>query len=58
MTSEGLNRVEVALEDDDEDPGELSKLAGLRLGLANVKEAFHSFKISKPEVRGEEVGAP
>ena len=56
----------VALENDDEDPGELSGLAGLHLGLADVKDAFHRFKISKlyssffalPEVEGQEVGAP
>ena len=38
VTSEGLSRVEVALEDNDEDPDELSKLAGLHLELADVKE--------------------
>ena len=66
MTSEGLSRVEVALENDDEDPGELSRLAGLHLGLADVKEAFHRLIISKlyssffalPEVQGQEVAAP
>ena len=66
MTSEGLSRVEVALENGDEDPGELSRLAGLHLGLADVKDAFHRFKVSKlyssffalPEVDGQEVGAP
>ena len=47
MTSEGLGRVEVALEIDDVDPGELSRLASLRLGLADVKDAFHRFKILK-----------
>ena len=59
-TSEGMSRVEVALENDDEDPGELSRLAGLYLGLADVKDAVHRFKISKlycsffalPEVQG------
>ena len=66
VTSVGLSRVEVALENDDEDPGELSKLAGLHLGLADVKDAFRRFKISKLygsffallHVRGEEVGGP
>ena len=66
MTSEGLSRVEVALENDDVDPGELSRMASLHLGLADVKDAFHRFKISKlyssffalPEVEGWEVGAP
>ena len=33
VTSEGLSRVEVALENDDVVPGELSRLASLRLGL-------------------------
>ena len=41
VTSEGLSRVEVALENDDVDPGELSRLASLHLGLADVKDAFH-----------------
>ena len=45
VTSEGLSRVEVALENDDEDPGELSRLAGLHLGLADVEDALHRFKI-------------
>ena len=66
VTSEGLSRVEVALENDDEDPGELSKIAGLHWGLADVKDACHRFKISKlyssffalPDVRGEEVELP
>ena len=40
VTSEGLSRVEVALENDDDDPGELSRLVGLHLGLADVKDAF------------------
>ena len=44
VTSEGLSRAEVALENDDEDPGELSKLAGLHLGLADVKDAFRRFE--------------
>ena len=44
MTSEGLSRVEVALENDDEDPGELSILAGLDFGLAAVKDAFRRFE--------------
>ena len=43
-----------------------SRLAGLHLGLADVKDAFRRFKISKlyssffalPEVEGQEVGAP
>ena len=60
VTSESLSRVEVALENNDDDPGELSRLAGLHLGLADVKDAFHRFKISKlyksffalPEVEG------
>ena len=55
VTLEGLSRV-----------GELSRLAGLHLGLADVKDAFHRFKISKlcrsffalPAVEGQEVGAP
>ena len=47
VTSEGLSRVEVALENDDVDPGELPRLAGLHLGLADVKDALHRFKISK-----------
>ena len=66
VTSEGLSRAEVELNNEDEDPDGLSKLACLHLGLADVKDAFHRFKISKlyrsffalPEVRGEEVGAP
>ena len=66
MTSEGLSRVEVALDNDDEDPGELSRLAGLHLGLADVKDAVHRLTISKlyssffalREVQGQEVGAP
>ena len=41
VTSEGLSRVEVAFENDDEDPGELSILAGLHLGLADVKDALN-----------------
>ena len=61
-----MSRVEVALENDDEDPGELSRLAGLHLGLGDVKDAFHRFLISKlyssffalPEVQCQEVGAP
>ena len=65
MTSEGLSRVEVELDDDDMDPAVLSNLAGLHLDLADVKDAFHKFKISKlyssffalPEIRGEEVRA-
>ena len=65
VTSEGLSRVEVALGDNDEDPDELSKLAGLHLEQADVKDAFRRFKISKlyssffalPEVLGKEVGA-
>ena len=47
VTSEGLSRVEVALENDDVDHGELSRLASLHLGFADVKDAFHRFKISK-----------
>ena len=47
VTSEGLSRVEVALEHDDVDPGELSRLASLHLGVADVGSAFHRFKISK-----------
>ena len=66
VTSQGLSRVEVALENDDEDPGELSNMAGLHLGLVAVKDAFQRFTISKmyssffalAEVRGEEVGSP
>ena len=66
VTSEGLSGVEVALENDDEDPGELSRLAGLHLGLADVKDAFHRLIMSKlyssffalPEVQGQEVAAP
>ena len=66
VTSEGLSRVEVELNNDNEDPDGLSKLACIQLGLADVKDAFRRFKISKlysslfalPEVRGEEVGAP
>ena len=42
-----LSRVEVTLENDDVDLGELSRLASLHLGLADVKDAFHRFKISK-----------
>ena len=65
VTSEGLSRVEVALGDNDEDPDELSKLAGLHLEQADVKDAFRRFKISKlysscfalPVVLGKEVGA-
>ena len=38
VTSEGLSRVEVALENGDVDLGELSRLAGLHLGLADVKD--------------------
>ena len=46
--------------------GKLSRLAGLYLGLADVKDAFHRFKISKlyssffalPEVESMEEGAP
>ena len=66
VTSAGLSRVEVELDHNDEDADGLSKLACLHLGLADVKDAFHRFKISKlyssffalPEVRSEEVGAP
>ena len=67
VTSEELSRVEVALENDDVDPGKLSRLPGLHLGLADEKDAFRRFKISKlfssfffdlPEVEGQEVGAP
>ena len=66
VTSEGLSRVEVALGGNAEDPDELSKLAGLHLGLADVKDAFNRFEISKLyssffallEVLGKEVGAP
>ena len=47
VTSDGQSRVEVALENDDEDPGELSNMAGLHFVLADVKDAFHRFKISK-----------
>ena len=47
VTSKGLSRVEVTLENDDVDPGELSRLASLHLGLADVGSAFHRFKISK-----------
>ena len=58
-----LSRVEVALENDDEDPEKLSRLAGLHLGPADVTDAFNRFKISKlyssffalPEVEGQEV---
>ena len=46
-TSERLSRVEIALENDDVDPGGPSRLASLHLGLADVKDAFHRFKISK-----------
>ena len=35
VTSEGLSRVEVTLENDDVDPGELSRLTGLHLGLTD-----------------------
>ena len=38
VTLEGLSRVEVALEND-EDPWELSKLEGLHLGLADLETA-------------------
>ena len=66
VTSEGLSRVEVALENDDVDAGELSRLASLHLGLADVKDAFHRPKISKlyssflalQEVEGRDLGAP
>ena len=66
VTPEGLSRVEVVLNNDDEDPDGLSKLACLHLGVADVKDAFHRFKISMlyssffalPEIRGQEVGAP
>ena len=47
VKSEGLSRVEVTLENDDVDPGELSRLARLHVGLADVKDAFHRLKISK-----------
>ena len=65
VTSEGLSRVEVALEHGGVDPGELSRWASLHLGLADVKDAFHRIKISKLyssffahlEVEGREVGA-
>ena len=49
VTSEGLSRVEVALENDGGDPSELSRLAGLHLCLA---DAFFAL----PEVEGQEVG--
>ena len=56
---EGLSRVEVAVESDDEDPAKLSRLAGLYLGLADVKDAFrYSSFFALPEVEGQEVGAP
>ena len=35
------------MESDGEDPGKLSRSAGLYLGLAHVKDAFHRVKISK-----------
>ena len=44
VTSEGLSRVEVAGESDDEDLGKLSRSAGLYLGLADVKEEIQNFK--------------
>ena len=47
VTLEGLSRVGVAVENEDEDSGELSRLAGLHLGLVDVNDAFHRFKISK-----------
>ena len=43
VTSEGLSRVEVTLENDDVDPGELSRLTGWHLGLADMKDASHLF---------------
>ena len=62
VTSEGPSRVEVTLDDDDDGVSDLSKAAGLHMGLADVKDAFHRFKISRlyssffalPEVLGEE----
>ena len=47
VTSEGLSRVQVVLENDDVDPGELSRLTGLHLGPSDVKDAFRRFKIAK-----------
>ena len=63
VTLEGLSCFEVALENDDEDPGELSRLAGLRLGLADLKDASHRSKLyssffALPQVQGQEVRAP
>ena len=40
VTSKDLSRVEIALGDNAEDPDELPNLAGLHLGLADVKDAF------------------
>ena len=65
VTSEGqFGDLREPEENDDEDRGELSRLAGLHLGLADVKDAFDRFTISKlysssfaPEV-GQEVGVP
>ena len=53
------------MENDDVDPGELSRLTSLQLGL-DVKDVFHRFKISKLyssffvllEVESREVGVP
>ena len=62
VTSEGLSRVELELNNDDEDPDGLSKLAWVHLGLADVRDAFHRFKISKLYssffALPEKVGAP
>ena len=55
------------MESDDEDPGETVEIGRfVCLGLADMKDAFHRFKISKlyssffalPEVEGQAVGAP
>ena len=42
--TQGFSRVEVT---DDDDGSDLSKVAGLHLGLADVKDAFHRFNIPK-----------
>ena len=65
MTSKGLRRVEVALDNDEEDPGEQSRLARLHLGLADVKELpftdlesrkLYSSFFALLEAEGREVG--
>ena len=67
VTSEGLSCVEVELDDDDMDPDELSKLAGLHLLVGRVCPCFSSSTdgsylelvlLSESDGRGEEVGAP